>query len=131
MNVVSFEKDNDSNFHIDFITAASNLRALNYGIPVASRLQSKIIAGRMYIFLLFYHIARYFSYHKLASQPLLPPQRVLLGLFSLNSTNSMQAVNLKPFHSVTSETPLLTWLYLYLDKSNLSNQRSLLTLERV
>lgn len=50
MNVVSFEKDNDSNFHIDFITAASNLRALNYGIPVTSRLQSKIIAGRMYIF---------------------------------------------------------------------------------
>jgi len=47
MNVVSFEKDNDANFHIDFITAASNLRALNYGIPVATRLQSKIIAGRI------------------------------------------------------------------------------------
>jgi ubiquitin-activating enzyme E1 len=47
MNVVSFEKDDDKNFHIDFITAASNLRAMNYGIPVASRLESKIIAGRI------------------------------------------------------------------------------------
>jgi len=47
MNVVYFEKDNDKNFHIDFITAASNLRALNYSIPTASRLESKIIAGRI------------------------------------------------------------------------------------
>ena len=27
-----FEKDQDLNFHIDFITAASNLRAANYRI---------------------------------------------------------------------------------------------------
>lgn len=27
-----FEKDDDTNHHMDFITAASNLRALNYGI---------------------------------------------------------------------------------------------------
>jgi len=47
MNVISFEKDNDNNFHIDFITAASNLRAMNYSIPTASRLESKIIAGRI------------------------------------------------------------------------------------
>jgi len=32
-----FEKDHDYNFHIDFIHAASNLRATNYKIPVASR----------------------------------------------------------------------------------------------
>jgi ubiquitin-activating enzyme E1 len=30
-----FEKDDDSNFHIDFIHASSNLRARNYRIPVA------------------------------------------------------------------------------------------------
>ena len=29
---IDFEKDNDNNFHIDFIHAASNLRARNYRI---------------------------------------------------------------------------------------------------
>lgn len=28
-----FEKDDDTNFHIDFINAAANLRARNYKIP--------------------------------------------------------------------------------------------------
>lgn len=42
-----FEKDDDSNWHIDWITAASNIRAMNYGIPVAERQQTKGIAGRI------------------------------------------------------------------------------------
>jgi len=32
-----FEKDDDTNFHIDFINAASNLRARNYTIPECNR----------------------------------------------------------------------------------------------
>ena len=32
-----FEKDDDTNFHMDFIVAASNLRAENYDIPPADR----------------------------------------------------------------------------------------------
>ena len=32
-----FEKDDDSNFHMDFITAASNLRAECYEIPPADK----------------------------------------------------------------------------------------------
>ncbi|KAK9356439.1 hypothetical protein V1505DRAFT_369969 [Lipomyces doorenjongii] len=44
---VEFEKDDDSNHHIDFITAASNLRALNYAIEPADRLRTKLIAGRI------------------------------------------------------------------------------------
>jgi ubiquitin-activating enzyme E1 len=42
-----FEKDDDSNHHIDFITAASNLRAVNYRISTAARHQVKIIAGKI------------------------------------------------------------------------------------
>ena len=37
-----FEKDNDSNRHIDFIVASSNLRAENYGIDPANRSKSKV-----------------------------------------------------------------------------------------
>uniref|UniRef100_A0A8C3NQ28 E1 ubiquitin-activating enzyme n=1 Tax=Cyanoderma ruficeps TaxID=181631 RepID=A0A8C3NQ28_9PASS len=45
MEPIHFEKDND--VHIDFITAASNLRAENYGISPANWLMSKRIAGRI------------------------------------------------------------------------------------
>ncbi len=34
---IEFEKDDDSNLHMDFITAASNLRAENYDIPPADK----------------------------------------------------------------------------------------------
>uniref|UniRef100_A0A5F8HKV4 E1 ubiquitin-activating enzyme n=1 Tax=Monodelphis domestica TaxID=13616 RepID=A0A5F8HKV4_MONDO len=42
-----FEKDEDGHFHMDFVVAASNLRAKNYGIPLADRRKSKKIAGRI------------------------------------------------------------------------------------
>jgi len=44
---LEFEKDDDSNGHIDFIVACSNLRATNYSIKTADRLTSKGIAGRI------------------------------------------------------------------------------------
>lgn len=47
LNPVEFEKDDDTNFHIDFITAASNLRAINYGIATADRYKTKFIAGKI------------------------------------------------------------------------------------
>ncbi|XP_051649112.1 ubiquitin-like modifier-activating enzyme 7 [Manacus candei] len=45
MEPIHFEKDND--IHVDFITAASNLRAENYGIPPTDWMTSKRIAGRI------------------------------------------------------------------------------------
>lgn len=47
VNPQEFEKDNDDNFHMDFIVAASNLRAANYRIPAADRHKSKLIAGKI------------------------------------------------------------------------------------
>lgn len=42
-----FEKDNDANFHIDFVNCASNLRARNYRINECDRLKTKMIAGKI------------------------------------------------------------------------------------
>ncbi|KAG5859352.1 ubiquitin-activating enzyme [Encephalitozoon hellem] len=42
-----FEKDDDTNFHVDFLYAAANLRAINYKIKQADRLTVKGIAGRI------------------------------------------------------------------------------------
>ena len=44
---VEFEKDDDTNHHIDFITAASNLRAQNYAVAEADRHKTKFIAGKI------------------------------------------------------------------------------------
>lgn len=42
-----FEKDDDTNNHIDFIHAASNLRARNYRISECDRQKTKMIAGKI------------------------------------------------------------------------------------
>lgn len=45
LNAVEFEKDDDTNHHIQFITACSNCRAENYSIELADRQKTKFIAG--------------------------------------------------------------------------------------
>ncbi|WFC99050.1 E1 ubiquitin-activating enzyme [Malassezia yamatoensis] len=47
MQPIEMEKDDDTNYHIAFITAASNLRALNYSIKPADQYTTKGIAGKI------------------------------------------------------------------------------------
>lgn len=47
LNPEIFEKDNESNGHMDFIASAANLRAENYKIDQLSKLEIKKIAGRI------------------------------------------------------------------------------------
>ena len=42
-----FEKDDDTNFHMDYIVATANLRAENYEIQTAERSKIKRIAGNI------------------------------------------------------------------------------------
>ncbi|GMM29088.1 E1 ubiquitin-activating protein [Martiniozyma asiatica (nom. inval.)] len=47
LNAVEFEKDDDTNHHIQYITAASNCRAENYAIETCDASKTKFIAGRI------------------------------------------------------------------------------------
>ncbi|CAD5225283.1 unnamed protein product [Bursaphelenchus okinawaensis] len=47
MEMIDFEKDDDTNHHVEFVTAASNLRAENYDIALADAMKTKQIAGRI------------------------------------------------------------------------------------
>lgn len=47
INIEKFEKDDDSNGHIDFIFACSNIRAKNYNIKEIEREKLKKIAGKI------------------------------------------------------------------------------------
>ena len=47
INAAEFEKDDDSNYHIDFIHNCANLRAINYQIKTNERHNTKQIAGKI------------------------------------------------------------------------------------
>jgi molybdopterin/thiamine biosynthesis adenylyltransferase len=47
LNPQEFEKDDDNNGHIDYITSASNCRCCNYGINITTKYETKGIAGRI------------------------------------------------------------------------------------
>lgn len=47
VEALRFEKDDDSNYHMKFITAASNLRAINYQIEPTTIYKTKLIAGKI------------------------------------------------------------------------------------
>jgi ubiquitin-activating enzyme E1 len=47
IEAIEFEKDDETNFHIDFIHAAAQLRARNYKIHECDFGKTKMIAGRI------------------------------------------------------------------------------------
>ena len=47
MHPAEFEKDEDTNFHMDFVTAASNLRARCYSIPRQISTRRSLLQGRL------------------------------------------------------------------------------------
>ncbi|KAH9296093.1 hypothetical protein KI387_039681, partial [Taxus chinensis] len=44
---IQFEKDDDTNYHMDLIAGFANMRARNYCIPEVDKLKAKFIAGRI------------------------------------------------------------------------------------
>ncbi|CAN0879670.1 Ubiquitin-activating enzyme E1 1 [Linum grandiflorum] len=44
---IQFEKDDDTNYHMELIAGLANMRARNYGIPEVDKLKAKFIAGRI------------------------------------------------------------------------------------
>ncbi|EDO06721.1 ubiquitin-activating enzyme E1 family protein [Babesia bovis T2Bo] len=44
---VEFEKDDDTNYHIEFIWATANLRCQNYDIDQCDRMKAKMISGKI------------------------------------------------------------------------------------
>jgi ubiquitin-activating enzyme E1 len=47
IQAAEFEKDDDTNFHIEFINAGANLRATNYQIANCDKQKTKMIAGKI------------------------------------------------------------------------------------
>ena len=47
MSPITFEKDDDTNHHMDLITALANMRARNYRLNEVDKLKAKLIAGRI------------------------------------------------------------------------------------
>lgn len=45
LGAIEFEKDDDSNFHMDLIAGLANMRARNYSLQEVDKLQAKLIAG--------------------------------------------------------------------------------------
>ncbi|XP_019188630.1 PREDICTED: ubiquitin-activating enzyme E1 1-like isoform X3 [Ipomoea nil] len=47
MKPIQFEKDDNTNYHMDLIAGLANMRARNYSIPEVDKLKAKFIAGRI------------------------------------------------------------------------------------
>jgi hypothetical protein len=60
IEIFYFFQDDDTNFHIDYITACSNLRATNYNIDIADRYAKRLVSSKLlrtcvYVCMVFLH----------------------------------------------------------------------------
>ena len=98
-----FEKDDDSNRHIDFIVACSNSRAANYGIEPADRSKSKVILIKVIVRKGAYKIDIRSALRGASFLPLLRLRRWSPVLFRLNFTKlSMESTTLKSIKILSS-----------------------------
>ena len=98
-----FEKDDDSNRHIDFIVACSNSRAANYGIEPADRSKSKVILIKVIVRKGAYKIDIRSALRGASFLPLLRLRRWSPVLFRLNFTKlSMESTILKSIKILSS-----------------------------
>ncbi|CAM6094398.1 unnamed protein product [Calypogeia fissa] len=44
---VEFDKDDECNYHVDFVATAASLRGCNYGIALSDKLQARFIGGKV------------------------------------------------------------------------------------
>jgi ubiquitin-activating enzyme E1 len=79
---IEFEKDDDTNFHMDFIVACSNSRAANYDIPAASR-----------------HKVRHSMLRALIAQTCVPKLKLCAGLGQLKFNPKTKKIK-KPIKSI-------------------------------
>ncbi|UKJ90616.2 ubiquitin-activating enzyme E1 [Theileria orientalis] len=47
LETIEFEKDDETNFHVEFVWAASVLRSRNYGIKECDKMKAKLISGKI------------------------------------------------------------------------------------
>ena len=94
INTIKFEKDNDDNYHINFILSFSNLRAKNYYIEPSNFLNTKEIAGNII--------------PAIASTTAAVTGIVCLQIYTLLQTNDINSLKSISFNLAVGEFDLFT-----------------------
>jgi ubiquitin-activating enzyme E1 len=87
---LEFEKDDDNNMHMDFIVAASNLRAANYKIAPADKYKVRMRTSEAFHELIFSLFRSRSSLLARSSRPSLPQLRWSLAASLWNSSSSLK-----------------------------------------
>ena len=94
INAIKFEKDNDDNYHINFILSFSNLRAKNYYIEPSNFLNVKEVAGNII--------------PAIASTTAAVTGIVCLQIYTILQTNDINSLKNISFNLAVSEFDLFT-----------------------
>ena len=94
INTIKFEKDNDDNYHINFILSFSNIRAKNYYIEPSNFLNTKEVAGNII--------------PAIASTTAAVTGIVCLQIYTLLQTNDINSLKSVSFNLAVGEFDLFT-----------------------